>query len=176
MSRATSALNVRILPLREEDIPDLVRLARDIWYAHYPSIITVEQIEYMLDQRYRPEVIREQLASRTAWWDKLLLDGAMVAFTSYELGEHTGAMKLDKLYVRYDLRRRGYGSLLMRHVEGQARSRGNTRLYLQVNKNNASAIEFYLRKGFTVSEAARFDIGRGFIMDDYVMSKALPAA
>ncbi len=105
MSSATSALNVRILPLREEDIPDLVRLARDIWYAHYPSIITVEQIEYMLDQRYRPEVIREQLASRTAWWDKLLLDGAMVAFTSYELGEHTDAMKLDKLYVRYDLRR-----------------------------------------------------------------------
>ena len=176
MSRAISALNVRILPLREEDIPGLVRLARDIWYAHYPSIITVEQIEYMLDQRYRPEVIREQLASRTAWWDKLLLDGAMVAFTSYELGEHTGAMKLDKLYVRYDLRRRGYGSLLMRHVEGQARSRGSTRLYLQVNKNNASAVEFYLRNGFAVSQAARFDIGRGFIMDDYVMSKAPPAA
>ena len=176
MTRANATFDVRILPLREEDIPDLLRLARDIWYAHYPSIITVEQIEYMLEQRYRPEIIRNQLASGTAWWDKLLLDGAMVAFTSCEQSEHPNAMKLDKLYVRYDLRRRGYGSLLMRHVEGQARSRGSTRLYLQVNKNNTSAIEFYLRNGFAVSQAARFDIGRGFIMDDYVMSKAIPAA
>jgi diamine N-acetyltransferase len=172
MNRADSTLDVRILPLREEDIPDLVRLARDIWYAHYPSIITVEQIEYMLDQRYRPEIIRSQLASNGAWWDKLLLDGAMVAFACYEQAD---AMKLDKLYVRYDLRGRGYGGLLMRHVEECARARGRTRLYLQVNKNNSSAIDAYVRNGFTVVEAARFDIGRGFIMDDYVMSKALAA-
>ena len=175
MSHADATLDVRILPLREEDILDLARLARDIWHAHYPSIITVEQIEYMLDQRYRPEIIRNQLASDTAWWDKLVLDGAMVAFTSYELAEHSDAIKLDKLYVRYDLRGRGYGSLLMHHVEERARALGKTRLYLQVNRNNASAIEAYLRNGFAVTEAGRFDIG-GFIMDDYVMSKALPAA
>jgi ribosomal protein S18 acetylase RimI-like enzyme len=176
VSLANAIFDVRILPLREEDIPDLLQLARDIWYAHYPSIITVEQIEYMLEQRYRPEIIRNQLASGTAWWDTLLLDGNMVAFTSYELSEHADAMKLDKLYVRYDLRGRGYGSLLMRHVEEKARARGRTRLYLQVNKNNASAIDAYRRNGFAVTAAARFDIGRGFIMDDYVMSKALLAA
>ena len=176
MSRAETTPDRRILPLSEEDIPELVQLARDIWYAHYPSIITVEQIEYMLDQRYRPEIIRNQLASGTAWWDKLLLGGAMVAFASYEFSEHADAMKLDKLYVRYDLRGQGCGRLLMRHVEERARAHGRTRLYLQVNKNNASAINAYLRNGFAVTEAASFDIGRGFIMDDYVMSKALPAA
>ena len=176
MERTDATPDVQILPLREEDVPDLVRLAREIWYAHYPSIITVEQIEYMLDQRYRPDTICGQLANGTVWWDKLLLGGAMVAFASYELSEHADAMKLDKLYVRYDLRGRGFGSLLMRHVEERTRAHGRTRLYLQVNKNNASAIDAYLRNGFAVTEAARFDIGRGFIMDDYVMSKALPAA
>jgi GNAT superfamily N-acetyltransferase len=100
----------------------------------------------------------------------------MVAFACCELGEHRDTMKLDKLYVRYDLRGRGYGSLLLSHVEERARSLECTRLYLQVNKNNRSAIDAYLRNGFSVSEAARFDIGRGFIMDDYVMSKALPVA
>ena len=80
-------------------------------------------------------------------------------------------MKLDKLYVRDDLHGLGYGSLLMRHVEEQARNRGCTRLYLQVNKNNRRAIEAYLKNGFKVSEAAKFDIGGGFYMDDYVMSK-----
>ena len=50
---------VAILPLGEQDIPALIELARAIWYAHYPSIITVEQIEYMLGQRYHPDLIRE---------------------------------------------------------------------------------------------------------------------
>ena len=161
----------RIAPLREEDIPTLIKLARGIWYAHYPSIITVEQIEYMLGQRYTPDVIRAQLASDTVWWDKLLVDGEMVAFAAYELGDDPFAMKLDKLYVREDLHGLGYGSLLMRHVEEQARKRSCTRLYLQVNKNNRRAIEAYLKNGFTVREAAKFDIGGGFYMDDYVMSK-----
>jgi len=167
---------VRILPLRERDIDALVQLARAVWYAHYPGIITVEQIEYMLEQRYRQDVIRAQLASETAWWDRLVQDQAMVAFTSYERGEDADAMKLDKLYVRYDLRGRGFGSLLMRHVERAARARGCSRIYLQVNKNNVSAISAYLRNGYRVSGAARFDIGHGFFMDDYVMSKALPIA
>jgi hypothetical protein len=44
-----------------------------------------------------------------------------------------------------------------------------------VNRNNSSAADAYRRSGFTVSEAARFDIGNGFVMDDYVMSKPLAA-
>jgi len=160
-----------ILPVGEQDIPGLIELARAIWYAHYPSIITVEQIEYMLGQRYSPDVIRGQLASGSAWWDKLLVDGVLVAFAASEAGDEAHAMKLDKLYVRNDLHGQGYGSALVRHVEERARARGCTQLYLQVNKNNRSAIEAYLKNGFVVTQAATFDIGRGFYMDDYVMTK-----
>jgi hypothetical protein len=42
------APDLRILPLREEEFA---------LCQHCPSIITVEQIEYMHDQRYRPDVI-----------------------------------------------------------------------------------------------------------------------
>ena len=166
-------LNPRISPVAEQDIPALIKLAREIWYAHYPSIITVEQIEYMLAQRYTPEVIRAQLASGSAWWNKLSIDGIMVAFTAYELGDDPSALKLDKLYVRNDLHGRGYGSMLMHHAAEQARARGCTRLYLQVNKNNRSAIEAYLKNGFVVIQAATFEIGGGFVMDDYVMAKEI---
>jgi len=101
----------------------------------------------------------------------VVVDGAMAAFAAYELGDDPKAMKLDKLYVRNDLHGRGYGSMLMRHVQDQARGHGCTRVYLQVNKNNRSAIEAYLRNGFTVKQTAKLDIGGGFYMDDYVMSK-----
>ena len=93
------------------------------------------------------------------------------AFASYERGESAAEMKLDKLYVSYDLRGQGYGSLLLRHVEQRApQMLGCRRVYLQVNKNNESAIEAYRRNGFEVAHAASFDIGNGYYMDDYVMA------
>ena len=58
--------HLHILPVRESDIAEVVELARAIWYQHYPDIISVEQIEYMLGQRYHPDLIRAQLASGRA--------------------------------------------------------------------------------------------------------------
>jgi ribosomal protein S18 acetylase RimI-like enzyme len=165
----------RVEPLREEDIPELVALARDTWHRHYPAIISVAQIEYMLAERYDPQVIRAQLRSPDTWWDKLSLEGRMAAFANYERGRHAGEIKIDKLYASYALRGRGLGSILLQHVEQKARAMGATRLYLQVNKNNASAIAAYRKNGFEIAASAVFDIGGGFVMDDYVMEKILDA-
>jgi len=169
----TEQVEAHIEPVREPDIDELIALARDIWYRHYPDMITVEQIEYMLGQRYHPDAIRAQMASDSAWWDKLVIDGTMTGFSSCELSEDAQEMKLDKVYVSYDLRGRGYGSLLIRNAEARALAAGCKRLFLQVNKHNRSAIEAYRRNGFIVSRAARFDIGNGFYMDDYVMAKEI---
>lgn len=165
--------NLQISPLREEDVDRLIALTRDIWMRHYTSIITVAQIEYMLEQRYHPLVIREQLRRPDVWWDTLQRDGELVGFAQYEWGSRPGEIKLDKLYVSYDLRGQGLGSLLLRHVENEARAKSAARLYLQVNKNNASAIGAYRKNGFEIAESAVFDIGNGFVMDDYVMAKTL---
>lgn len=167
---------MRILPLAPADIPELVALARDVWHRHYPGIITVEQIEYMLDQRYRAEVIRQQLEGGGAWWDKLVEDGRIVAFAASEPGTKPASVKLDKLYVRSDRQRRGFGSRLLAHAEARARQDGYRRVYLQVNKHNANAIAAYARNGYAVSESIVTDIGGGFVMDDYVMEKHLDPA
>jgi hypothetical protein len=44
------ALDARILPLRAEDITALAQLARNVCYRHYPSIISIEQIEYVMSK------------------------------------------------------------------------------------------------------------------------------
>lgn len=165
--------NLQISPLRAEDIDPLIALTRDTWMRHYTGIISGAQIDYMLEQPYDPLVIREQLQRPDVWWDVLKRDDELVAFAQYEWGTTPGHMKLDKLYVRYDLRGGGLGSLLLHHVENEARAKGATRLYLQVNKNNASAIGAYRKNGFEVAESAVFDIGGGFVMDDHVMAKPL---
>ena len=52
---------------------------------------------------------------------------------------------------------------------GVARSRNCNRLMLAVNKNNRSAIDAYLKHGFSIADAVVKDIGGGFVMDDYIM-------
>jgi GNAT superfamily N-acetyltransferase len=171
-----AAVDFRISALQEEDIAPVCALAREIWMQHYPGIITVKQIEYMLAQRYSPDAIRAQLRSGKAWWDKLEVRNELCGFASYERGSEARAMKLDKLYVHQLVRGKGYGAALIEHVAKAARRQNMDTLYLQVNKFNQGSIAAYLRVGFTVAKTVKVDIGYGFFMDDFVMSKSLVAA
>lgn len=162
---------ISISPVRDADIAPVCALAREIWVQHYPGIITVKQIEYMLAQRYSPDAIRAQLQAGEAWWDKLEAHGELCGFASYERGARARAMKLDKLYVHQLFRGRGYGAALIDHVAKAARQQGMDNLYLQVNKYNHGSVAAYLRTGFAVEKTVKVDIGNGFFMDDYVMEK-----
>lgn len=160
-----------ISPVREADIAPVCALAREIWMQHYPGIITVRQIEYMLAQRYSPAAIRMQLQAGEAGWDKLEVRGELCGFASYERGTEARAMKLDKLYVHQLVRGKGYGAALIDHVAKVARRQGMDKLTLQVNKYNHGSVAAYLRVGFKVAKTVKVDIGNGFFMDDYVMEK-----
>lgn len=171
-TRGTAGLPVRIEPVEIADVEALVALAREIWLAHYPAIVGTAQIEYMLAQRYNPGTVREELRESGLWWDKLMVAGRMAGFASYFLAP-AGEMKLDKLYVHPRHQRRGYGGLMIERAAAMARARGCSRLLLAVNKHNETAIAAYTKHGFRIAEATVKDIGSGFVMDDFIMVKAL---
>jgi len=171
-SRAKHVDELSIRPLAAGEVEALAALAREIWLAHYPPIIGAAQTEYMLAQRYAPQVVREELGRDDLWWDVLTRGGRMIAFaSSFVLDERT--LKLDKLYVHPNDQRRGYGGLLISHVAQRAAGRALERIVLAVNKHNASAIGAYRRHGFDIVDAIVKDIGGGFVMDDYVMARAV---
>ena len=155
------------------DAEAIARVAREIWYLHYPGIITVGQIDYMLGERYRPDIIADQIKANEAWWDKLEVGSWLAGFAGYEPGATAGSVKLDKLYVHPRVQGCGYGYALVQHVEACSRARGFSSLYLQVNKGNTASIAFYRKAGFAVTDNVRVDIGNGYVMDDFVMSKHL---
>ena len=159
--------------LADGDIEAVSALAREIWLAHYPGIISVAQIEYMLKQRYDPRVIREELAQPHVWWYKEVQRQRMIAFMALQLEPGGASMKIDKLYVHPARQRCGSGGRLMRQAVDAARAEGCLELVLAVNRNNAPAIAAYRKNGFNTREAVVKDIGGGFVMDDYIMVKAL---
>ena len=159
---------VDILPAAPEHADEIARLAGIVWRADYPGIISPEQIEYMLQTRYDPTVVRREMAEGVRYVG-FLDGGEFLGFASY--GPSGNEVKLHKLYVHPDHQRRGLGSALIRHVENA--SHGRT-LMLTVNKRNEKAISAYRKNGFAVRDSIVVDIGNGFVMDDYVMAKAVP--
>ena len=175
--------HARLDALTAADFETLARLAEAIWREHYTRIIGSAQIDYMLAGRYTPEKLRLYLNADDRWLMLLRIDDRAVGYCSYALADDPGAMqppeikpremKLEQLYLLPELHGQGLGKLMLRHVEQQARVRGHRTLVLQTNKRNDIAIAFYRKAGFTVREEAVFDIGGGFVMDDYVMEKVL---
>lgn len=167
--KAALRQTVLIAPLAPAQAEALVALARRVWHAHYPGIIPLRQIRYMLAQRYRPAAIRRDLARDGVWWDVLTEAGTLVAFAHYVATGERGEMKLDKLYVDPARQRAGLGGWLLDHVAAVARRQGCTRVVLAVNKRNAQAIAAYRKHGFAIEQAVVREIGGGFVMDDYWM-------
>jgi ribosomal protein S18 acetylase RimI-like enzyme len=165
--------DARLDAMTAADFATVARLGEVIWRAHYTKIIGSAQIGYMLADRYTPEKLSLYLNADDRWLMLLRIDGRAVGYCSYALTDDPGEMKLEQLYLLPELQGKGLGRLMLRHVEEQARARGRSLLMLQTNKRNAGAIAFYCKAGFTVREEAVFDIGNGFVMDDYVMEKVL---
>lgn len=174
MSLATQAQPL-ILPATSDDLPAIAELARIIWRAVYVRIISNEQIEYMLQRGYDVDVLRREMDEEGVAFERLFVDGRLIGFAAYGPTQMACEIKLHKLYLHPDEHRKGYGSMLLEHVEKIARARGFATLILAVNKNNHKAIAAYRRNGFTVRAAVVVDIGGGFVMDDYVMAKTLVA-
>ena len=172
MKGAPGPASVRIEEAGPEDLAEIATLAAIIWRAHYPGIISHEQIDYMLARMYDVEVMRRELESGIAY-DRLLVDGTLRGFSAYGPTSQVGELKLHKLYVHPDCQRRGLGAALLKRVEEFARGRDFSTLILAVNKKNTRAFLAYRKLGFSIRESIIADIGGGFVMNDYVMAKRL---
>lgn len=162
---------IDILPIAPENIPAIAALARATWLDAYAEIISLEQIDYMLAQRYDSARLRAEIADPQKWLHQALLDGVLAGFAACEICK--SEFKLDKLYIRPDMQRKGVGAALVRHAATLAREHGFSAMILAVNKQNEQAIRAYTQYGFHIRDKIVADIGDSFVMDDYIMEKAL---
>ncbi len=167
------ARRIAIRPLAVDEVDALIALAGTIWRRHYAGIIESAQIEYMLAERYRPDILRRELAAGDVWWDVLAVDDTPRGFSSCFLTEQPQRLKLDKLYLHPDEQRAGYGKRMLQHVLARGRALGCRQLMLAVNKRNVDAIAAYGKWGFAVEQATVTGIGGGFVMDDYIMVRPM---
>lgn len=159
---------IQIQKLRKSDIQIVQTLAKEIWNEHYRKILSQEQIEYMLDLFYSTEKIQEEISNGYSW-ELVFYNSLPVGFMCLKF--ESEKVHLSKIYLHSDVRGKGLGKELIQHAIELAQEKNYFAIYLNVNKYNTDSIEFYKRLGFQIIEEGVFDIGNGYVMDDYIMEK-----
>jgi len=157
--------------VNEKNIHLVQPLATKIWNECYKDLLSQEQIDYMLEMMYSTEKINEGIANGEIW-EVLKIDNVPSGYLHYKLDENNTVF-LSKIYLNESEQTKGIGQLMMNRVVDFAIEKGAKMVHLTVNKNNTKAIRFYEKNGFKNSESKTFDIGNGYVMDDYIFKKML---
>ncbi len=150
-----------------EDIPAIAKLAEIIWHQHYTSIIGTDQINYMLDMMYSYPSLTEQMTQKGHVFYLIHEDESVIGFIAVSKMENAKhSYFIHKYYLLQELAGKGTGTAafieLLKLLKPEE-------LRLTVNRQNYKSINFYFKNGFKIEQVADFDIGNGYVMNDFVM-------
>ena len=152
----------------KEQIAATAHLAHKIWNQHYVPIIGQDQVDYMLANFQSEDAIAEQITSGYEYY-LLNEEDQAIGYLGLRPNYPEGKIMISKIYVDSSTRKKGYGYKLLEFTGKLALNRNIRHLWLTVNRHNSNTINWYLKRGFEIIEEKKFDIGNGFVMDDYVL-------
>ena len=161
---------IEIRPLGIDEIEIVRRLSNEIWKKVYPSIISMEQIEYMLELIYNEDALKKQINVQGHQFILVVDNNIPIGYASYSLkaGITDGEYRLHKFYLQPEHHGKGLGKQMMNHIIHDVQNSGGRSIELNVNKYNPT-LQFYKKLGFSVISEEIIDIGNGYVMDDYIM-------
>lgn len=145
-------------------IGEMSRLASAIVKEYYDPLLGAEQNDYMVAMFQSAESIAEQLGENKRYFF-VQYGGEDVGFFCFY--PHDDAMYLSKLYLRRDMRGKGFSRKIIEFIKGESKKAELSAIELNVNKENVSKY-IYEKLGFVCVRSEKNDIGHGFYMDDYV--------
>ena len=149
------------------DIPLIRQLTFAIWPQTYSSLLSPQQIDYMLELIYSEASLQKQMTTDGCTFIIVYDDGVPVAFASYsETAPYV--WKLHKIYVLASQQGKGTGKFIIHYIADEIKPLNAKALQLQVKRDNP-AQHFYAKLGFSIIASADFDIGNGYFMKDYIM-------
>lgn len=172
-------MSITFVPVNEgADQEKLADMAYTIWNEYWPAIIGQAQVDYMVKNFQSLDAIKRDMAEHGyEYWLLHATDEngetRIVGYTGGHEEPETNRYFISKIYLLAEERGRGFASQTIKFYEDICLERGLRAMYLTVNKYNDLGTRAYLGKGFEVIDSVETDIGEGFIMDDFIMEKAV---
>ncbi len=158
---------INITKASEADFPIIRKIAKETWPITYAEVISMQQINYMLEWMFSEESLHQQKREG----HQFLIaeeDQRPLGFISFQSGLEGGITKIHKIYILPSAQGMGVGRSLINEALSAAKKEKSERVILYVNRKN-TAVMFYQRIGFAIIREEDNEIGEGFWMNDYVM-------
>lgn len=169
-----SKMNIEIRRASNIDLPVIHDMAEIVFRQTYKSILSPEQMEYMMDWMYSISNLQDQVRLGHIYyiaWNSVEPLGYVSVRKDSVDPDGTEVWHLEKIYVMPSAQGCGLGRRLLetaiQHVSDN-KSAQKARIELNVNRNNP-AVGFYKKQGLTILRQGDFPIGNGFFMNDYIM-------
>lgn len=161
-----------ILPVTTpEQIARVASLAAAIWRHHYTPIVGKDLVDYMLHTVQSPAAIASQINSGNYHYVLLSYQHNDAGYAATTPSPTPNTLRLSKIYVSHQYRGLNLGKSLLDYALQRAAKLNYDHLDLTVNKYNSQSIAWYQHHHFKITDSIVADIGNGFVMDDYIMSR-----
>lgn len=167
-------VKIELKPVLAAERDTFKALARSIWLPTFRSYFNPDELLALFEGMYEDQALDAIFDSpeyELFFLHCPELGHSPVGYLGVEW--EPDALRLDKLYIRTDLRGSGIGTQVMDTLTGWARQKQLNTIVLRVNIANSSAIAFYKRHGFSVSRMERIPGPDGYVYHDYWMTKQM---
>lgn len=166
---------IETVQLTKDDVFLVNQLAHDIWPHAFREILSKDQIDYMLDWMYNVNTLQEQAQTGHLFYI-VKEHGIAKGFVGLEPNyPDVGKLRIHKLYMLPECQGKGMGRVLLNKAIDVAFDLDLTSLHLNVNRFN-DAVEFYKHCGFSVIGEEDIDIGKDYLMEDFIMELNLTSS
>jgi ribosomal protein S18 acetylase RimI-like enzyme len=154
--------------LSKNEMSIVREIARITWPIAYKNILSSDQLTFMFDWMYNLETLQNQ-AEEGHLFFVLKENETPLGFIGIEsFTPEKDELKIHKIYVLPDAQGKGIGRKLIEKAIEIAQEKKIGNVILNVNRFN-KAVSFYQKLGFNITSEVNIDIGKGYLMEDYIM-------
>ena len=163
---------ITIRQAKATDFGLIREIAYQTWPVTYGTILSKEQLRFMLDKFYSLEYLHLNTQQNQLFF--------IISENEIPLGfvgmEHhfdkKPITKIHKIYVLPDKQGNGIGKSAIDFVVNSALENHNNKVILNVNRFN-KAVQFYKKMDFKIIQQIDIEIGNDYLMEDFVMELSL---
>ncbi|MCU0437349.1 MAG: GNAT family N-acetyltransferase [Raineya sp.] len=150
----------------QKETKSICELNEKIWRKIYHSLTSEAQMEYMLQHVHSEKNIKELMEKNNHFFVGMI-DDQIIAYASLYTTDGK-IYDLSRFYIDTDLHGQGIGEKFLNYLEEK---HSPEVLYVDVNRRNYKAINFYFKNGFMIEKLEDKEFGEGFEMHTFTMIK-----
>ena len=139
-----------------QDLPALQILCITTFYAAYNSKNTPKNMQKYLSSAFNAQQLSEEILNPNNQYIFLKKGNTNIGY--FKINENEAqtefqtknTLELERIYVLPELQGNGFGKVILEETIKIAKSKGKSKVWLGVWKNNPNAVRFYERNGFSI--------------------------